>query len=125
MKSVLDESKPIFQQIFDMIADDIVDGEMLEGEQIPSTTEISKFYQVNRATVQKGLSMLVEAGYAYKQRGVGMFVAEGAKKRLLTKRKEEFYIQYVKPTLSEAKRLQMSKEEFIQLIEEDYDDKNR
>ncbi|MBM7632375.1 GntR family transcriptional regulator [Geomicrobium sediminis] len=122
MKSVLDESKPIFQQIFDMIADDIVDGELLEGEQIPSTTEISKFYQVNRATVQKGLSMLVEAGYAYKQRGVGMFVAEGAKNELLTKRKEEFYIQYVKPTLSEAKRLQMSKEEFIQLIEEDYDD---
>lgn len=105
-----------------MIADDIVDGELLEGEQIPSTTEISKFYQVNRATVQKGLSMLVEAGYAYKQRGVGMFVAEGAKNQLLTKRKEEFYIQYVKPTLSEAKRLQMSKEEFIQLIEEDDDD---
>lgn len=64
MKPVLDESKPIFQQIFDMIADDIVDGELLEGEQIPSTTEISKFYQVNRATVQKGLTMLVEAGYA-------------------------------------------------------------
>ncbi|GAK00209.1 GntR family transcriptional regulator [Geomicrobium sp. JCM 19055] len=97
MKSVLDESKPIFQQIFDMIADDIVDGELLEGEQIPSTTEISKFYQVNRATVQKGLSMLVEAGYAYKQRGVGMFVAEGAKNQLLTKRKEEFIFNTLSP----------------------------
>ncbi|GAF11753.1 transcriptional regulator, GntR family [Bacillus sp. JCM 19046] len=122
MKPVLDESKPIFQQIFDMIADDIVDGELLEGEQIPSTTEISKFYQVNRATVQKGLTMLVEAGYAYKQRGVGMFVTTGAKAQLLTKRKEEFYIHYVKPTLNEAKRLQITKEECIQFIEEDYDD---
>ncbi|QQK76974.1 GntR family transcriptional regulator [Salicibibacter cibarius] len=122
MKAVFDDSKPIFQQIFEMIADDIVDGELHEGEQIPSTTEISKFYQVNRATVQKGLSMLVDAGYAYKQRGVGVFVAEGAKRRLLAERKEEFHIQYVKPTLKEAKRLQMSKEEFIRLIEEDYDD---
>ncbi|QQK80834.1 GntR family transcriptional regulator [Salicibibacter cibi] len=122
MKAVFDESKPIFQQIFEMIADDIVDGELREGEQIPSTTEISKFYQVNRATVQKGLSMLVDAGYAYKQRGVGVFVSEGAKDRLLAERKEEFHVQYVKPTLEEAKRLKMTKEEFIRLIEEDYDD---
>ncbi|AXF57383.1 GntR family transcriptional regulator [Salicibibacter kimchii] len=122
MKAVFDESRPIFQQIFEMIADDIVDGELHEGEQIPSTTEISKFYQVNRATVQKGLSMLVNAGYAYKQRGVGVFVAEGAKYRLLAERKEEFYIQYVKPMLEEGRRIQMTMEEIKRLIEEDYDD---
>lgn len=122
MKANIDDSKPIFQQISEMIADDIVDGELQEGEQIPSTTEISKFYQVNRATVQKGLSMLVDAGYAYKQRGVGAFVAEGAKDRLLAERKEEFHMHYVKPMLEEAKRIQMTKEEFIRLIEEEYDD---
>ncbi|MFZ4452517.1 GntR family transcriptional regulator [Salibacterium aidingense] len=122
MKAVFDDSKPIFQQVAEMIADDIVDGELEEGEQIPSTTEISKFYQVNRATVQKGLSLLVESGYAFKQRGVGIFVAEGAKSRLLAERKEDFHIQYVKPMLEEAKRLQMTKEEIIHFMEEKYDD---
>lgn len=122
MKAVLDDSKPIFQQISEMIADDIVEGELKEGEQIPSTTEISKFYQVNRATVQKGLSMLVDAGYAYKQRGVGVFVAKGAKDQLLAKRKEDFHIQYIKPMLEEAKRLQMTKDEIIQFIRRDNDD---
>jgi len=122
VKAVLDDSKPIFQQISEMIADDIVEGELKEGEQIPSTTEISKFYQVNRATVQKGLSMLVDAGYAYKQRGVGVFVAKGAKDQLLAKRKEDFHIQYIKPMLEEAKRLQMTKDEIIQFIRRDNDD---
>lgn len=120
VKAVFDDSKPIFQQISDMIANEIVEGELLEGDQIPSTTEISKFYQVNRATVQKGLAALVEAGYVYKQRGVGMFVSKDAKQKLLEKRKEEFYNDYLKPMFEEAKRLELKKEELLKIIKEDY-----
>ncbi|KGR90191.1 GntR family transcriptional regulator [Ureibacillus massiliensis 4400831 = CIP 108448 = CCUG 49529] len=122
MKTVFDDSKPIFQQISEMIANEIVEGELLEGDQIPSTTEISKFYQVNRATVQKGLTALVEAGYVYKQRGVGMFVAKGAKQKLLEKRKEDFYNEYLKPLMEEAKRIEIKKEELLQMIKEDFKD---
>ncbi|MDQ0271775.1 GntR family transcriptional regulator [Cytobacillus purgationiresistens] len=53
MKSLFDDSKPIFQQIADTIADDIVEGQLQEGDQIPSTTELSQFYRINRATAQK------------------------------------------------------------------------
>jgi len=122
VKAVFDDSKPIFQQISDMIANEIVEGELVEGDQIPSTTEISKFYQINRATVQKGLAALVEAGYVYKQRGVGMFVSKGAKQKLLEKRKEEFYKEYVKPMMEEAKRIEIKKVELLQVIKEDYTD---
>lgn len=122
MKAVLDDSRPIFQQIYEMIEDDIIEGELEEGDQIPSTTEISKFYQVNRATAQKGLAILVEEGYAYKQRGVGIFVAEGATKKLIEKRKMEFQLQFIKPMLEESKRLRMSKDEIIKFIEEDNND---
>ncbi|MED4454921.1 GntR family transcriptional regulator [Metabacillus fastidiosus] len=122
MKSTFDDTKPIFQQIADMIADDIVDGFLKEGEQIPSTTELSKFYQINRATAQKGLAILVDAGLVYKQRGVGMFVAANAKETLLTERKKDFYKQYVQPMLDEAKRIHLTKEEVIHFIKEDSDD---
>lgn len=122
MKAVLDDSRPIFQQIYEMIEDDIIEGELEEGDQIPSTTEISKFYQLNRATAQKGLAVLVDEGYAYKQRGVGIFVAEGAAKKLIEKRKKEFQLQFIKPMLEESKRLRMTKEEIIKFIEEDNDD---
>src|SRR5690625_6263423 len=103
-----------------MIANEIVEGELLEGDQIPSTTEISKFYQVNRATVQKGLALLVDAGYVYKQRGVGMFVSKDARLKLIQKRKEDFYNEYLKPMLEEAKRIEIKKEELVQVIKEDY-----
>lgn len=122
VKAVFDDSKPIFQQISDMIANEIVEGELLEGDQIPSTTEISKFYQVNRATVQKGLALLVDAGYVYKQRGVGMFVSKDARLKLIQKRKEDFYNEYLKPMLEEAKRIEIKKEELLQVIKEDYKD---
>lgn len=122
MKAVFDDSKPIFQQISDMIANEIVEGELLEGDQIPSTTEISKFYQINRATVQKGLAALVDSGYVYKQRGVGMFVSKGAKQKLLEKRKEDFYNEYLKPMMEEAKRIEIKKVELLQIIKEDYKD---
>ena len=122
VKTVLDESRPIFQQIYEMIEDDIIQGDLKEGDQIPSTTELSKFYQINRATAQKGLAMLIEDGHAYKQRGVGIFVAEGATQKLIDKRKEEFQLQFIKPMLEESKRLRMSKEEVIKFIEEDKND---
>ena len=122
MKAVLDDSRPIFQQIYEMIEDDIIEGELDEGDQIPSTTDLSKFYQVNRATAQKGLAVLVDEGYAYKQRGVGIFVAEGATKKLINKRKKDFQLQFIKPMLEESRRLRMSKEEVIKFIEEDNDD---
>ncbi|MBU8598819.1 GntR family transcriptional regulator [Shouchella clausii] len=122
MKSVFDDSKPIFQQISEMIADDIVDGQLQEGDQLPSTTALSQFYRINRATAQKGLAALVDGGYVYKQRGVGMFVAEGARDKLLAERKLDFYQQYVRPMLEEARRIHLPKKEIIRLIEEDYDD---
>lgn len=122
MKAVLDDSKPIFQQIYEMIEDDIIEGELQEGDQIPSTTDISKFYQVNRATAQKGLSVLVEEGYAYKQRGLGIFVAEQAREKLLGKRKNEFKKQYIKPMLEESKRLDMDLDEVIKFLKEDNND---
>ncbi|MFB4160019.1 GntR family transcriptional regulator [Geomicrobium sp. JSM 1781026] len=122
MKAVFDDSKPIFLQIADMILEDILDGTLQEEEQIPSTTEISSFYQVNRATIQKGLAILVEAGYVYKQRGVGMFVATGANEKLQEQRKTEFDKMFIKPMIEEARRLELKKDEIWKLIMEGYDD---
>lgn len=116
MKSVFDDSKPIFQQLAETIADDIVDGHLKEGDQVPSTTELSQFYQINRATAQKGLGLLVDKGLVFKQRGVGMFVTKGAKALLLEERQADFYKQYVQPMLNEAKRIDLNEEDILRLI---------
>ncbi|MDX8366348.1 GntR family transcriptional regulator [Cytobacillus sp. IB215665] len=116
MKSTLDESQPIFQQIALMIMDDIVDGRLKVEEQVPSTNELSRFYNINPATARKGLQSLVDKGIIYKQRGVGMFVAKGAREKLLIERKQHFYEEYIMPLLEEARRIHIDEEMIIDLI---------
>jgi DNA-binding transcriptional regulator YhcF (GntR family) len=119
LKAVLNESEPIFQQIAQMVLNEIVDGHLKEEEKIPSENELSSFYSINRATVRKGLQSLVDQGIIYKQRGVGMFVKKGAKAQLLKQRQKEYRDDYVLPLLEEAKRIGMSVETIIEIIKEE------
>ncbi|MGM7703551.1 GntR family transcriptional regulator [Pseudalkalibacillus sp. Hm43] len=116
MKPTLDESQPIFHQIATMIMDEIVEGRMKEGERVPSTNELSRFYNINPATARKGLQTLVDSNIIYKQRGVGMFVKEGAKQQLIEQRKNEFHADYIEPLLREAQRIHLSVDAVIDLI---------
>ncbi|EHA4027304.1 GntR family transcriptional regulator [Enterococcus faecalis] len=113
--------KPLFQQVADQIAEGIFDGAYLEGEQIPSTTEISKSYQINPATVLKGMNLLVERQLIEKKRGIGMFVLPGAQERVRSVRKEEFLNKEVLEVVAEAKKLGITAEQLKQLIERGYD----
>ena len=113
---------PIYMQLAQSIEDDIVNGLFLEEQQIPTTTEISLHYKINPATVGKGFNLLVDEGILYKKRGVGMFVAKGAKQQLLRKRKNLFFDRYIKAMLEEAQRLCISKEELMRMIEEGSED---
>ncbi|WP_047981893.1 GntR family transcriptional regulator [Ornithinibacillus contaminans] len=119
MKPILDESLPIFQQIAQMVRNDIVEGELKEEEKVPSENELSNFYNINRATVRKGLQTLVDEEIIYKKRGIGMFVMEGAKTKLLNERKKEYKKEFIVPLLDEAKRLGMNVETVIDLIKEE------
>ena len=87
---MLDDSRPIFLQIAELIEGDIVAGALPEEAQAPSTNEFAAFYRINPATAAKGINKLVDEGILYKKRGIGMFVATGARARLLERRREEF-----------------------------------
>ena len=113
--------KPLFQQVADQIAEGIFNGAYLEGEQIPSTTEISKSYQINPATVLKGMKLLVERQLIEKKRGIGMFVLPGAQERVRSARKEEFLNKEVLEVVAEAKKLGITAEQLKQLIERGYE----
>ena len=113
--------KPLFQQVADQNAEGIFNGAYLEGEQIPSTTEISKSYQINPATVLKGMNLLVERQLIEKKRGIGMFVLPDAQERVRSARKEEFLNKEVLEVVAEAKKLGITAEQLKQLIERGYD----
>ncbi|WP_411953995.1 GntR family transcriptional regulator [Alkalibacillus sp. S2W] len=112
------DDRPIFQQIREIIEDQILNDQLPEGEQAPSTNQLVNFYKVNHLTVSKGINQLVEEGILYKKRGVGMFVAEGAKAKLIEQRKASFIERYVRDLLAEAEKLNMSEEELTQIIQD-------
>lgn len=120
MKPILDENKPIFEQIAETIEDEIIKGGFKEGEQVPSTNQFAAMYQINPATAAKGLNKLVEEGILFKKRGIGMFVASGARKKLMEKRKQMFNAEYVWPMLQEANKLNISWNELEEIIKSSY-----
>jgi GntR family transcriptional regulator len=113
---VLDDGAPIFSQIADRLADEIADGTLAEGDQVPSTNELAAFYRINPATAAKGINVLTDNGLVEKRRGVGMFVAPGARERLLDERRKLFAQRYVEPMVAEAARLRMDTETLLSLV---------
>ena len=114
----LDEGTPLFLQIAGQLADDIVDGQLAEGARVPSTNELAAFYRINPATAAKGINMLVDDGVLEKRRGVGMFVAAGAREQLLAMRRKLFAEQYVDPLVAEANRLGIDGDTLVSLVRE-------
>ncbi len=114
----LDEGAPLFVQIAERLADEIADGTLTEGERVPSTNELAAFYRINPATAAKGLSMLTDDGLLEKRRGIGMFVAAGARVQLLAERRKRFAERYVEPLVAEAGRLGIDVGELVTLIRE-------
>ena len=112
----MDESRPIFQQIAEQIENDIISGALPEEAQVPSTNEFAAFLRINPATAGKGVGLLVETGIIYKKRGIGMFVAAGARARLVNERRERFREQYLTPLLAEAHKLGIDPAELVRLI---------
>ncbi|MFC4321925.1 GntR family transcriptional regulator [Litchfieldia salsa] len=117
MDSNLKEDKPIFQQIAEKVESSILDGSIQEGDRVPSTNEFAKYYQINPATAAKGINQLVDQEILYKKRGIGMFVAEGARTIIMNKRKNDFYQDYIVPLKNEAAKLGISVEDLSKLIE--------
>jgi len=114
----LDEGTPLFAQVADRLAGEIADGGLAEGERVPSTNELAAFYRINPATAAKGINVLADDGLLEKRRGIGMFVAAGARQRLLARRRAEFTQRYVAPLLAEAVRLGIDTDELFALIKE-------
>ena len=105
----LDEGTPLFAQIAERLA---------EGERVPSMNELAAFYRINPATAAKGINLLADDGLLEKRRGIGMFVAAGARRRLLAQRRQRFAAQYVEPLVTEAARLGIGGDELVTLVRE-------
>ncbi|MGO4732934.1 GntR family transcriptional regulator [Paenibacillus sp. 2KB_22] len=118
MNVTFDEKQPIFQQVADIIEDDILNGTYREDEQILSVAQFSQLFQINPATVVKGIGLLVNEEILYKKRGLGMYVSSDAKQKIKNKRRNRFYNELLSNLICEADKLELTTEEIIEMIKQ-------
>ncbi|MEM6300994.1 MAG: GntR family transcriptional regulator [Pseudomonadota bacterium] len=84
------EGQPIYRQLRDLVIERVLDGSFPEGEAIPSVRQVATDYRINHLTVGKAYQELVDMGLLEKRRGLGMFVAAGARRSLTTDEQQRF-----------------------------------
>lgn len=83
MTIIWTDNQPIYRQLYERIVLLILRGEVAEGEPLPSVRQLAADYQINHLTVAKAYQLLVDEAVVEKRRGLGMFVLDGARERLL------------------------------------------
>ena len=111
--------EPLYLQIAEAIRGEVLSGALAEGDQVMSTTGYATTYRINPATAAKGVAQLVSDETIYKKRGIGMFVATGAREQLLAARRAEFAARYVGPLLAEARLLGLDAQQVAQIVEKE------
>ncbi len=114
-----DSGQPIFQQVADMIENDIITGVYREEDQVISVNQFVQTFEVNPATVVKGINLLVVDMILYKKRGLGMFVAPGAREKIVRKRVSRFREDFLLKLLDESEKLGINTDELISMIRQE------
>ncbi|MFC0477599.1 GntR family transcriptional regulator [Robertmurraya beringensis] len=109
--------KPIYVQIAEYLEGEILRDSIRPDEKIYSQYQLAEMFNINPATAAKGLNLLADEDILYKRRGLGMFVAAGAKKIILTKRTNTKLKELIEETVREAFQLGVSKEELMGMIQ--------
>jgi len=115
-------TKPIYVQIAEWIESEILNNHFQANQKVYSQYQLAEMYTINPATAAKGLNLLVDENILFKKRGLGMFVTDEAKEIILNKRKNQTLKRLVQELVLEAKRLQMNKQELIEMIQEANDE---
>lgn len=110
---MFDGRDPVYLQIADQIRQDVLSGALGAEEQVMSTTQYATTFRINPATAAKAFAQLVDEGVLYKRRGVGMFVAPGARDRLLADARESFFADTVDPVADAARVLGIDVEDVV------------
>jgi len=99
------DSAPIYQQLADRLAVQLLDGAPPEGEAMPSVRTLASQYLINPLTVSRALQALVDNGLVESRRGMGMYVMPGARRRLLDSERQQFLEQEWPALRAKLKRL--------------------
>ena len=110
----MSQNRPVYLKLRDQIAAAIIEGSYAEGEMLPSVRALASEQGANPLTVAKAYQQFQNDGLVEVQRGVGMYVVEGAAERLREREREVFLREEWPEIRSRMKRLGLNPEQLIE-----------
>lgn len=110
------EDRPIWQQLSQQIARQILIGVYPPGSKLPPVRELAAQAGVNPNTMQRALAQMEEQGLLYTQRTAGRFVTEDVS--VIRQARQRLAVQQAEQFLAAMHRLNFSKEEISALLEQ-------
>lgn len=114
---MLDQSKPVYQRLRDVIAYAILDGDFGDGDVLPSVRSLAAEQGVNPLTVAKAYQSFQDEGLVVVKRGVGMFVSDGATAKLRQMMREDFLTNIWPPVADQMRRIGLDARTLIDQVE--------
>ncbi len=105
------DTQAIYLQIVDYMSEQILQNRWKEGDRIPSVRELAVFLEVNPNTVMRSYDALQNKEIIYNKRGIGFFVTDNSKKKIIRERKKEFLENDLPLIFKNMELLEMSVEE--------------
>lgn len=117
MKMIISNSSsiPIYEQIKKCIQEQILSGELLEDEALPSIRQLATEIKISVMTIKKAYDELEKEGYLISRQGKGTFVAPKNTELALEHVKQEIE-QYIQKIIALSTQYQITKEEVIEVI---------
>ena len=122
MAWILDDSRPIYLQIEDLIKTNIIAGVYQPGQKLPSVRDLAAEAAVNPNTMQKALTELERSGLVYTQRTSGRFITEDVSK--MTELKEQLAREQIQLFLKNMEQLGLTKEDIRRLLEKEWNEES-
>jgi GntR family transcriptional regulator len=119
------DGRPIYRQLRDRVVAMILDGELNEGDALPSVRNVAAEYQVNPLTVLKGYQQLVDEQLVEKKRGRGMFIKAGGRELLLQGERQKFLSEEWPKVHATIQRLGLQAAELLRRGADSSDDPRR
>lgn len=111
-------AQPIFMQIYDLLCDRVLRGEIKPDEQIPSVRELAVEFEVNPNTVMRTIERLLQQEIIYSKRGKGNFLAANAEQIILEVRTRRLLEERLPALADEMKLLHIHASDVMQKLKD-------
>ncbi len=113
MSDTWNNNAPIYRQLKERVIEMLLDGVLKPGDALPSVRQIAADFQLNPITVSRAYQELADEALVEKRRGIGMYVLEGAREKLISSERERFLNEEWPAMIERIRRLGLNTQDLL------------